>query len=337
MTALNTIFLLCLAQAQPVQPPRGVRVEASALVVQGRQAAARRKAISRALRKAVLQRAAKFRSLKPARRRLLAEFRNYVAAYRVLDERFVGQGRSGRYRVVLDVQVDESGLRRLASRLAGRKPAAIPCVLLKTAQGPQMAQIGRAVELQLRTAGLGTKCAGANRPIKAEVTCQVTAQGPVGGSFGATAKCRIRTSRATAMAQASALAATSNQATERAVHKAAAKSAQVFARRLEDALACHRTRRVVMSGTVPTGKLLDVARSIIRMLPKSSSTRMVVSPGRLSLFVITARCNQDLTRRIMRLALPGLTIKVSGGAENIVLTVDAQEQLDGPSPPISTR
>ncbi len=337
MTALNTIFLLCLAQAQPVQPPRGVRVEASALVVQGRQAAARRKAISRALRKAVLQRAAKFRSLKPARRRLLAEFRNYVAAYRVLEERFVGQGRSGRYRVVLDVQVDGAGLRRLANRLAGRKPAAVPCVLLKIAGGAQMDQIGRSVELRLRAAGLRTNCTRASRSVTAELSCHITEQGQVAGSFGATATCRLRAARAAAMVQASALAATGNQATMQALSRAAAKVAPLFARRLEDALGCHRARRISMNGTVPTGKFLDVARAIIRMLPKGSQTRMVVSPGRLSLFVVTARCNQDLTQRITRLSLPGLSIKVSGGPAHIDLTVDAQEQLDGPSPPISTR
>ncbi len=324
MAVLQALVSFCLLQASPAHGT--VTVTASALVVQGRQAKARRKAIAKALRRAVMAQAQSHPGLAPARNRLLAEFRNYVRSYRVIEERFVGNGRAGHYRVTLDVRIDNPALSRLAQRLRGTRDVPSPCIQLTTNPTSLDETVGAQALLHLAAAGFESTCRGKHRKIPVRLDCSLVAQGKIETRQGATVRCSLTSPRASASVNGSALAQSPREARTKATLAAATKASGILARRLEEALACRRLRRIIIQGPVgPTGRL-QVAHNILRSLSPKTKTVLRADSNRLVLTLVTHRCNTALLQTVNAAPIPpGLRITARTKAGDVFLHVTAED------------
>jgi len=312
MSSLCLVFVTALV-AQPIvdRSPGTVAVQADSLVVQGRRVRARRRAIDRALRKAVGQEAVRVSrssvASAAASRLVLSRFRRFVVSYRMLREWFDGHGPSGSYHVSLEVRVDDFALARVLggrNRLAGG-----PCIIAKGSVDVVSAMSGI-----LRTHGFQVPCLNGGAMVT--VSCVVVRSGVVGASHGATVRCdtvmAFGSSNKHRSVSKSGLGGTPAQARKRAEALAGVAIGKKVLELLGESASCRRCCRrqwnVVVDG--PTGFLSQyvVVQNLIHRFSAHSVTSMQFSRGRVFVRLFLDRCERNLASALAGMQVFGAVL-----------------------------
>ena len=316
---MSPILLSVLVGVVTATLPPPVEAEARAVVVQGRQAEARARALQRALREAVAAAARRAHpELAPQMQPILARtYARYAASYRILEEGFKGRGRMGSYHVRLQVDVDWIGLARLADEVAAKERTE-PAICVELAARPSD------VLVPLRTVlgEWGLTCArDAQHRIHVDVSCRSIGQGPLPvargeARFGATVACEGRAAPTPSgepglhvQAQAAGLGRDGRQAEIRARTLAAIRLARLMARALEARRPCRRSWLVDVSGATPAA-LLSLARQLARRYGAKGIESMTYGNGAGTFRILAPRCFRQCADVLEGVALAGFDQEV---------------------------
>ncbi len=235
--------------------------------------------------------------------RLRRDFRRYVSSFRILEERFRGQGRSGTYWVRVQVTVDELALAKLADTMWVANQKERPACV--RASGPQ-ATLPAPFLRGLTAGGVRFPCPKGTPGIEVGVSCRVTErlQPSHGQAAAVTIGCKAllgTSQRKTVTAMATGLGTTAPEARQRAWNLALVRLGRRTARTLRSRRSCSFTWTLRLHG--PTNGLLAVTARLTRRFGPRALLGLVLRGDSARVRLLAPRCFVD-GRRLLDGAVP---------------------------------
>jgi len=329
-------------------------VEAQRKIKGGRQATARRLAISDALRKCVGDAAKQLapggRLNQKAKKAIHKNYRRFVSSYRILEEKEVTVNQAPSYKVKLFIALDATSLRRALHPPAKEQKSAAETSLLSVSvslspgdglSSVLPAQI--AMESTLKKKGLPVlrSLAPKTQP-RFIVTgeCKLMSSGPLpeNKEQGATVSCKAHI-KASGTKKTKSLPSISSRANGLEKHRTKAlqtamimagaelgKKTAAFA--IKKTSGCYNQWFIDIVGPVGLTKIAEVTRFIEAALPQNTHVNpWKFKRGSTTVTVILPSCRKNIFLAIKQLKIPGLELNVAekGGRR---LTVELTESPD---------